>query len=467
LKGLAERDSFLIGHQTIAHRGLARFCQETDIPHLQVLLNDPQTSKLGNALILLGHLRDPKGLDTALTIALDRTKTKVLRLSALVALSVGATRNVIPTLIAALDESDQMFDQMLDCIGALSGPADIPITLPLFGQTATMLSTVFYRFASFRSIDALEATLDYLTANPAAVRNDHISSYAEFPLLLMDRLWNEEVRDKVAQLLLSWEAAGIDDSLIRVLPNLANIIRNKDPEGYVCRQVLASSLKKARSPQYLVRTIAEICTPPVAHWLIGQGDPGREVAAGLVFHAHGEVRRTLGSAVSNDVAAQDDYRDKYEREHREREFRKERERNAARDAILSAPELAEVVRGFRNLPSQEWPDLPSTRIEWLERSVGQWVEGFDCLAAVSWIDSRRFQIAADFVTFRLLLLVIEHYKLRLGNDLPVVHSLRGSAESGGAQAVIEYFKRCSFSAEAKQEFDRLFRTPALLASMRK
>jgi hypothetical protein len=228
LKNLGDGDAFLVGHQTIVHSKLARFVQQSDVPKLSELMNSGQPSRSGNALILLGHLKDSTGLAAAVTVALDRTKTPALRHSAFIALAAGATPTLIPTLSAALDRADQMFDQILDCIGALMTPADIPQVLPLFGRTHTMLSTVFYRFASFRGLDALNATLDYLIANPTAIRDDHISSYVEFPLRLLERLWNDTVRDKVVRLLLAWEAGGIDESLIRVLPAVTQTILRKD-----------------------------------------------------------------------------------------------------------------------------------------------------------------------------------------------------------------------------------------------
>jgi hypothetical protein len=103
LKNLGDGDAFLVGHQTIVHSKLARFVQQSDVPKLSALMNSGQPSRSGNALILLGHLKDSSGLAAAITVALDRTKTPALRHSAFIALAAGATEALIPTLSAALD----------------------------------------------------------------------------------------------------------------------------------------------------------------------------------------------------------------------------------------------------------------------------------------------------------------------------------------------------------------------------
>ena len=457
LKNLGDSDAFLVGHQTIVHSKLARFVQQSDVPKLSALMNSGQPSRSGNALILLGHLKDATGLAAAVKAALDRTKTPALRHSAFIALAAGATPTLIPTLSAALDPADQMFDQILDCIGALMMPADIPHVLPLFGRTHTMLSTVFYRFASFRGLDALNATLDYLIGNPTAIRDDHISSYVEFPLRLLERLWNDAVRDKVVRLLLAWEADGIDDSLIRVLPAVTQIILSKDAEGDVSKQILVDLLKAKRAPQHLAHTLAQICTPTVATWLIGQGQPGKDLAASLAFRAPGETRNILGSVTEGAIAAQDDFRERYERENREREAGQQQQDDASRNAILNAPALDQVVVGFRSLGVQNWPQLEQARLDWLQSYIEDWLRTFDCLAAVSWINSRSFQITGGFSFFSLLLAIIEHYKFIVTQDLAIVQSLRGADE----KSVVAYYNRVGFSIAAQAEFDRLFTDPLL------
>jgi hypothetical protein len=374
LKNLADTDAFLVGHQTVAHHKLARFCQQHDVAQPRAMLGSSQSSVIGNALVLLGHLKDAAGLKAATATALDRTKTSGLRHSAITALVAGADPALIPTISASLDPTDPLFDHLLDCIGGVMTPRDIGQVLPLFGRTRTMLSTVFYRFASFRSADALEATLDFLIKNPTSIRDDHISSYVEFPLRLAARLWNDSVANRIAALLLAWEDAGIDDSMIRCLPSLADTVLTKDKEGFVARRVLEDSIRKNHVPEHMIHTVARICNVPVARWLVTQAE-GIHLAEALAFRADGDVRQVLGSVLGGVIAVQDDYRERYERENRERTAQRERKLDAAREVIRTSQSLDELASAFHTIPVRNWPEIERTRLAWIEGSISTWIRG--------------------------------------------------------------------------------------------
>ncbi len=176
-KTVADEDHYIYRHPRINLRRLGRFLTPAVEAELLGELTSPRELVRGNALVLLSLHPHRDVLPAALAILKDRSLDVNFRQCAVLALRKAGSSELVPELIAFLDHSDPLYDEILDSIGALSDESQISTVLPLLLAAGGILSTAFYHFREFRSREALLETLGYFAARPHELNTIRAEGY--------------------------------------------------------------------------------------------------------------------------------------------------------------------------------------------------------------------------------------------------------------------------------------------------
>jgi hypothetical protein len=401
--------------------------------------------RAGNALVMLGAMKDRSIIDASLPIALDRTYPQMLRESAISALAGAGTAALIPRLIERLDADDPLHLSVVDCIGALTDAVSIPTVLPLLLRTDAMVSSAFYRFRELRSREAVAAFLDYMNANPGVISARRLGSYGDPLWEAMADLWEPGWAEPVAGLLVAWERAHITS---RDAEEPVEAIKRLPDRGEsVGRAVLARLLALDERPFYFSWILAGFVTPAVAEWLAQQPNAGALMEAVARFGS-AEVRTVLAPHLGGLVEQQDQAMAAARAEERRRSRREQRRLSAQQKVVQASKKLGSVLKVLSRLTTKDWPELDEPRKAWLAQECESWFQQIDPLRDVEWLSENQLR---HNPALPWLVRVIDHYGLRIRNDTLMVQSLM-STEGG---PVADYYRRHGLSTGAIAELERI------------
>jgi len=222
LDSLIEANESLIGHPYLNPAHLGRLVSDDTKARLlrDAEVNEPVRG--ANALALLAYAKQPEVLERSLRLIEDPTQNRLLRRAAISVIASVGDSALIPRLYKRLDQADALQLTIVDCICALTDENFIPEVLRLLLTTDAMVSSAYVRFRDFDSRESLVAVLDFLLSNPNAINTRRLSAYIVPVLELLDEYWDQTLSDKVADLIVAWEAETPTERLSNAfLPSLS------------------------------------------------------------------------------------------------------------------------------------------------------------------------------------------------------------------------------------------------------
>jgi hypothetical protein len=445
LDRLADTQKYVRRHPFLRAEIAARFVTPEIERRIMADATATDPVRAGNAMVMLGATKNALAVDIALPIALSRDYPQLFRESAISAVAAAGTSALIPTLIQALRPDDPLHLSLVDCLGALTDAASIPTVLPLLVATDAMVSSAFYRFRELRSREAVQAFLDYMTANPTVVSARRLSSYTDPLWEAMVDAWEPEWADPVGDLLVAWERAHVTHHDVEEA--IEAIRRLPDRGEAVGRAILARFLASGEKPFFFSWIVAGLVTPSVAEWLAQQPNAGALMETVARF-GRGEVRSVLAPHLGPLIEQQDRAMAAVGAAELRRHERAERRLAAQQRVIRTAQKFGSVLEVLSRLTTKDWPDVDEPRKAWLAQQCESWLQQIDPLRNVRWHSENQL---SHHPALPWLGRVVDHYAIRIGNDVLLVQTLM-SAEGNQVAA---YHQRYGLSAAAIAEVERI------------
>ena len=449
LDRLSERGHYIRRHPFLNADAVARFVTDDVRNRLMADVTNPDPPRAGNAMAILGACGMSAVVEGALSIALTRDCPQLLRESAIGAVAAAGDSSLIPRLMESLAPNDQLHLSLVDCIGALTDAATIPIVLPLLMDTDALVSSAFHRFHELRSREAAEAFLEFLVARPLAVSSTRLGNYSDPMWDTMADLWDPRWAEAVADLLVAWEHKHVMEfdvqeaiEALRALP---------DGGAQVAQIVLAKFLALGEAPFYFAQVVAGLVTPAVAEWLTQQHN-SRSLMEVLARFGTPAVRRTVAPHVDGLVERQDEAAAGVQADNEAREEQERRRIAEQQDVVSTGGNFDTVLLVLSRLNAKDWPELNAQRGVWLAQQCEDWLMQIDPIRSVRWHTENRLSYNE---ALPWLLRVIDHYGLRVENDVLLVDSLV-ACESG---PVAEHHRRYGLSQPALEELERILADP--------
>ena len=443
LSNLDNSHQLLRQHPILKARALERFLTTTTRAELRDSLNDARPTRVANALILLGLSRDPSVVDVALPIVIDRSKDDALRLCAISALENAGDHRLVDTLIENLNKDDPFHMQVLDCIGALTEPNQLPRVLPLLLSTDTVLSAAYYHFYEWRSREAVVETLQVLIDDPAGILS-HIraGTYVEPLLRLLHEYMDAEVAQLCADMIVSSENSHVFLRNTRLASVFVEGVKKSGYAGTVARLALTRLIESSIRPICSGNTLGFLLDRDSASWLAENGS--EEIVRPILRTVHDpEVRAILTPTAGYPNNAQLEAIDSY---HSSLEQQRQEELESLQRVVVESDDISQVLHAADALQEEHWPDVQSERVEWLSTAISQVTIQMD-------LRNRIIHTGGSWTVplyFHPVLGLIRRYTLLLQDDVPLVHALRAWPE----RSVVEYYNRVGFSANAIAELER-------------
>ena len=444
---------YIYHHPQIKAYRLSRFVPTTMRHPLIGDLVDQNPIVRGNALVLLGVLKHPDALPTAIDIVKNKNLGIEIRQCAIVALVHLGTPGHVPELLAIVEPNDPLRVNILDVIGAVIDESQINTLLPLILQENTLLSATYYHFREFKSRDALIQTLRYLIAHSNQLNVIRAEGYVEPILELLSQFIDAEIAGLCVDLLERIEAERIYPDPSGVIPKFINGIREGDRKGDVVRiffERVQARGRQERQPYYLAQILVSLMRRETAQWLIDSR--ATELIKELAPYCFGEIREMFRPHSEGLIDAQDAGAQVYRTEESSQEESRKKFVSTLQEQLLSRTALNDALKDFWELKEDYWPDVSETYRDWLAAEISTQLGILNLEKNVYWKESTLWE--PSILPFFLRL--IDRYQLRIQPDEPLVFVLTGW-DTG---AVANHHKRFPLTEKSRTTLERLLKNPA-------
>jgi len=449
LADLDPADTYLVDHKSIVVRRFSRLLTPTVNTALRMQLTSNQPHHVANALILLAAQHQADVVPVALRLATEHRNASTLRYSAIIALINAADNRVIDDLFAFADPTDTYYINVLDTIGSICAPADIPGVLPLLRSTNAMLSSAFYHFREFTSREALVAAIDYATANPSTLDGYELDSYLEPLFDLIPQHWSNDIAARLGLLLAALERDQFTDHHAKLLQNIITHLAANDQDALAIQSLITALATDGTRLRYIDHRIAPLITLPAAKWI---AEHARPYIDDLVpWLPVGPARDFFAPRSPENIQAQEAMRERYLREQQERDQASTTTRNQHQHTIQTATTIGEVIVACERLPEEHWPEITEAQRSWLAPQVNDLLLQLDLSHSITWQTENTSTRPRGLDQ---LLKLTETYALHLTNDVPIVLALRSWADN----AISNYYRREGLSAPAQEQLTNLLVT---------
>lgn len=453
LKDLSRADQYLVNHPTIRLWQLAKFLTELDRAALLGQLASENSSVSANAMVLLSSMGETSILARARDIVKDTKRADPTRYSGIISLINLKDRGEIDELIGILDRDDPYYASILDLIGAVSDPEDLPKVLPVILNTSVGLSATHLRFREFVSQTAVRMALTYLLQSPSMMASFRSQSYLDPMIEAIPEYWDDEIARLSAELLISLESNHVYPQPSELTSEFMKAVALADKDRTFLRQVLAHYVATATEPHFYTHWLGSQMTVEIAEWLV-KSKATRLIQRLSTSIFNEDVRRVLRPAAEGYIDAQEENWREYERQEQDREEKQQTEKEAVQQALLTQMNFGSVVTKFYQTKPEYWPDLPRDRAEWIVREVS---------AALTSLDLEKNIVMGEGTSWssptwlHVLLSVIDYYNFAIPNDVELINALRAWPEV----AIVNHYRRYGISAEAAQKLESMLRDQGL------
>jgi hypothetical protein len=452
IEQLATAGQDLLGSAAFSHHRLARLLKPPDAGWLRAQFNGPEPARQANALLLLGHLKDPQALITAMDWAVDATVSPMLRRAAFGAISIGGKPEMIPALLEHWDHDDPWESSYLAAAASIVTPDTLGILLAALARTHTYVVQVNLRLKDIRSRETLDAVLQFYLDDPRRSSDRNLAQYAKPVWMLVRKYADEGILAKIGFLLAAFERGQVHSGQSDIESDLLDALDAVDPEGIVSRTALEIIISEGLDFRYSAFSIAKLCTPAVVAWLLDRDAP-QDLLMQLASYANNEVRGLLREATGGLVEAQDEHRRLRTQEEADRVAQELAVLRGRLDVIANGERGHDVFRAFFQMGASQWPELAANRIVWLARAVSERLVAEDALHTVKWLSESRLTLP------RILSFLVDlsgYYGLPVDNDVLLVQALLGV----NAKSLIEFHRKRPLSRAALTELERFLSDPA-------
>jgi gamma-glutamylcyclotransferase (GGCT)/AIG2-like uncharacterized protein YtfP len=450
---VAREDQYIYRHPRITLRRMARFLPPAGDAELRAALASPTQLVRGNALVLLSLRGLPDTVPSALAILKDRTLDVGFRQCAVLAVMRAGSSALVPELIAFLDQTDPLYNEILDATGALSEESQIAIVLPLLLAAGSILNSAFYHFREFRSRDAVLATLSYFAARPDDLNSVRAEGYLEPLLKLLTNYWDGAVAERCVAIIRVINEQKIYPDRSGIAYKLFRAIREADTRGLVARRFLGDLLAQGVIERhrwfYVDQIIADLMTIETGQWLIE--NQATELIKQFSPYLHGTIRDLLRPFSDGLIDAQEENARSYAAERTAKEDARNQQLALLQDRIATGREFLKTLNDFHQLPESHWPELTSDHKDWLAGEASRFLVRLDLEHSVVWQGDTLTLPAA----LPLLLKLIHRYELKIDPDTPLIYA----TASWDEKVVADYSRRVGLSSAARSLVEAMLADP--------
>jgi hypothetical protein len=452
-KTVADEDHYIYRHPRINLRRLGRFLTPTVEAELLAELASPRDLVRGNALVLLSFRPHPEVVPAALAILKDRGLDVYFRQCAVLGLMKAGGPELLPELIAFLDRSDPLYDEILDTIGALSNESQISTVLPLLLAATSILGSSFHHFREFRSREALLQVLVYFSARPHELSTIRAEGYIEPILKLLPKYWDEMIAEQCVEVIQSIEKQEVYPDRSGLAYKLFDAIRDADTSGIVAKRFLEDILQNGLVERhrwfYVDQVVANLMTLETGQWLID--NHATPIIIQFSPYLHGPVRDLLRPFSEGLIDAQEENARASAAEQAERENARTQEIAVIQERLWTGKDFRQSLNDFYHLPESQWPELSTDHKAWLAAEVSRFLVELDLEHSIVWKD----QFLTSPVALPVLLKLTHRYELKIDPDMPLIFATASLDEN----LVADYHRRHGLSTAARELVDALLTNP--------
>jgi HEAT repeat protein len=449
LAALSRSDQYLVNHPTVKLWQVAKFLTELDRTELGAQLDSENSAESANAMVLLSNMDETSILPRARAIIKETKRADYTRYSAIICLINLKDRASIDELIGILDRDDPYYASVLDLIGAVSDPEDLPKVLPVILNTNVGLSSTHLRFREFVSATAVRVALTYLLRSPSTMASFRSQSYLDPMIEAVPEYWDAEIARLSAELLITLEANHVYPQPSELTSDFMKAVAMADKNRTFLQQVLAHYVVTATEPHFYAHWLGSQLTVEIAEWLV-QSKATRLIQRLSPSIFDENVRQVLKPAAGGYIEAQEENWRQYEREERKRKEKQQTEKEAVQQVLLTEMDFGRVVTKFYQTKPEYWPDLPGERAEWILREVSGALTSLDLEKNIFMGEGTSW---SSPTWLRVLLSLTDHYNFAVPNDVELIKALRAWPET----AIVNHYRRYGISAEAAQKLESMLR----------
>jgi hypothetical protein len=453
LKQVVNEDCYIFRHPRINLRSLGRFLTPAIEAELLTNLSSSTDLVRGNAMVVLSLRHQSDVLPLAVAVLKDRKLDVNLRKCAILAVTTAGGFDLVPDLMAFLDHDDPLYNEVLDCIGALCDESQISAVLPLLLTAGTILNASFYHFREFRSREALLQTLSYFGTRPHELNVIRADGYLEPMLRLICKYWDETTARQCVRIIKEIDEKKVYPDRSGIAYKLFRAVREADGNGFVARCFLEDILNSGKAEErrwfYVDQLIADLSTVETAQWLID--NHATALIQQLSPYLQGTVRELLRSHSDGWIDTQDENARAYAAERTEKENARKEEISLSQERLSQEQNFHKAINEFHELEESHWPELSTERKAWLATEVSKLLVALDLERSIVWKD----ETLTTPAVLSVLLKLIHRYELNVTPDTSLVYA----TVSWDEKIVAEYYRRWGLSSLALQILNSLLLNP--------
>lgn len=375
---------------------------------------------VANAFSLLGEAGRRDSLALARAKAFDKGGDLDVRHAAFHAIGRLGTVELIPDLVTGVERNDSAYISMLSAVGTLADATAIEPAIAAALATPTYITQLYERLRELEPKPVALSLLGMIHSRPGLVNHPQWTFYASCLDGAIRRAWDSDLAAAAVGALIAMEDARILDLQNSFIKDLSDAIAYRDRDEVVVRSVLSQLAKRGRPVTAITRTVLRLASPSTIRWLADIDHEDRFIAS-LRMYAGGKLYFAFEEFFPWERPSPDPEVIAWEEEHRQRIAEAEDEISRAQAAVRDDLDFARVYRAALSLEEKRLPDISPERSQWLAKEVDRQFQTVD-FSAIQWAGDNSCTIPWLLAG---LLILVQHYELRLADDVPLIRSLNG------------------------------------------
>lgn len=376
--------------------------------------------RVANAFYLLGEAGRRDSLALARAKATDKGGDLDVRHAAFHALGRLGTVELIPDLVTAVERNDSAYISMLAAVGTLADASTIEPAIAAALATSTYITELYERLRELEPKSVALSLLGMIRTRPGLVDHPQWTFYASCLDGAIRRAWDSDLAAAAVEALVAMEDARIFDLQNSFVKDLSDAIAYCDRDEVVVRSVLRQFSKRGRPVTAITRTVLRLASPATIRWLSDIDREDRFIAS-LRMYARGKLYYAFEEYFPWERPAPDPQVITWEEENRQRIAEAADEIGRAQAVVRDDLDFARVYRAALSLEEKRLPDISPERRQWLANEVERQFQAVD-FSAIQWAGDNSCTIPWLLAG---LLILVQHYELRLAVDVPLIRSLNG------------------------------------------
>jgi hypothetical protein len=407
---------------------------------------------VANALYLLGEAECRDSLALARAKAFDNDGDLDVRHAAFHAIGRLGRVDLISDLVTGVDSNDPAYVSMLSAVGTLADAGAIEPAIAAALSTPTYITQLYARLRELEPKPVALSLLGMIRSRPGLVNHPQWTFYASCLDGAIRRAWDSELATAAGGALIAMEDERIIDLQNSFVEDLSDAIAYRDRDEVVVRSVLSELAKRGRPVTAITRTVLRLASPSTIRWL-SHMDCGELFIASLRMYARGELYFAFEELFPWERPSPDPEVTAWEEEHRQRIAEAEAEIGRAQAVVRDDLDFARVYRAALSLEENSLPHISPERHQWLAREVDRQFQTVD-FSAIQWEGDNRCTIPWLLAG---LLILVQHYGLRLADDVPLIRSLDGLR----GEAAEVHVRRNGLTPAGELQLQKMIADPAL------